>query len=599
MKLESLTLKNFRAYKGEVKIRISDLTAFIGKNDIGKSSILEALDIFFNNDAITCSSDDKCIDAEGTEFEISCSFSKFPSEIVIDATASTSLESEYLLNSDGQLEIKKIYPCNLAKIKEKTMIHCIHPSAEGCKDLLLLKRPELKKRADGLGVNSDTYNASISSQIRKAIWNHVRALNLVEQEIQVDAEDVKAIYTSLSKYLPTYALFQSDRTSRDDDKEVTDPMKLAINQALVEQTAAIEQIKDAVRESALATACRTLAKLNEMAPDIAKSLIPEFKAEPKFDSQFKLTIKSDNDIPLNRRGSGVRRLVLLNFFRAEAEKRMQASIKDSIIYAFEEPETSQHPNHQRMLLDAFLALSNTPNCQIILTTHTPSIGGLLPIESLRYVTEKDGARTVEDNEASVLDAICQSLGILPEPFSSKASAVILVEGKSDITFLNHICKLYKGAGYIDTTFQDKNMAIVPTGGCDNLKHWYTMKIIDQFGLPWCVLLDSDIGSQEFEKNQRIVNKLREKGIKAYSTRKREPENYIDIEHLRNYKTPFLDTDDAKCLIAGAEHMKKDDILEIIWPRMTFEQVRMSERYFDGGNEKFEFFDIINDFLSIV
>lgn len=48
MKIKSIKLKNFRSYKEEIKIDFCDLTAFVGKNDIGKSSILEALDIFFN-----------------------------------------------------------------------------------------------------------------------------------------------------------------------------------------------------------------------------------------------------------------------------------------------------------------------------------------------------------------------------------------------------------------------------------------------------------------------------------------------------------------------------------------------------------------------
>ena len=48
MKIKYLMLKNFRSYKGETKINFDDLTVLVGKNDIGKSTILEALDIFFN-----------------------------------------------------------------------------------------------------------------------------------------------------------------------------------------------------------------------------------------------------------------------------------------------------------------------------------------------------------------------------------------------------------------------------------------------------------------------------------------------------------------------------------------------------------------------
>ena len=52
MRLESVTIKNFRCNREEVTVRFADLTAFVGKNDIGKSSVLEALEIFFNNETV-------------------------------------------------------------------------------------------------------------------------------------------------------------------------------------------------------------------------------------------------------------------------------------------------------------------------------------------------------------------------------------------------------------------------------------------------------------------------------------------------------------------------------------------------------------------
>ncbi|HGF8060057.1 TPA: AAA family ATPase [Enterococcus faecium] len=81
-------------------------------------------------------------------------------------------------------------------------------------------------------------------------------------------------------------------------------------------------IKKEVQEKAIESAKRTLEKLKEMDPTLSNSLMPEFKSEPKFDSLFKLTIRSDMGISINKRGSGVRRLILLNFFRAEAERKL-------------------------------------------------------------------------------------------------------------------------------------------------------------------------------------------------------------------------------------------------------------------------------------
>ena len=46
MKIKGLKIKNFRGYKGEVMIDFNNSTTFVGENSIGKSSVLEVLDIF-------------------------------------------------------------------------------------------------------------------------------------------------------------------------------------------------------------------------------------------------------------------------------------------------------------------------------------------------------------------------------------------------------------------------------------------------------------------------------------------------------------------------------------------------------------------------
>ena len=103
MKLHSIKLKNFRSYKEETEIKINDLTVFVGKNDIGKSTILEALDVFFNegkgNGVIKLDKDDinKSALAEGDNvISITAVFSELPNPIVIDTTNETSFEAEYL-----------------------------------------------------------------------------------------------------------------------------------------------------------------------------------------------------------------------------------------------------------------------------------------------------------------------------------------------------------------------------------------------------------------------------------------------------------------------------------------------------------------------
>lgn len=112
MKLISVSLKNFRGYKNEVKVSVGDITSFIGKNDIGKSTILEALEIFFNSDIVSIERADLNVGAENSFVEILCEFIEFPEFITLDASAKTTLASEHLLSASGTLKILKRYDCS-------------------------------------------------------------------------------------------------------------------------------------------------------------------------------------------------------------------------------------------------------------------------------------------------------------------------------------------------------------------------------------------------------------------------------------------------------------------------------------------------------
>ena len=600
MRLKQLKIKNFRGYKEETVVEFDELTAFIGRNDAGKSTVLEALEIFFNNKIVTCEREDLSVGVDDDSIYISCIFDELPQEITIDSTSTTTLSAENLLNSDGYLEIKKIFKCTTAKPKPSIRIVCNHPVDEGFKDLLLLKQKDLTERAISLNIDESSYDKRNNVSIRKAILASNSDLNFEEVELEVDKEDAKKVYVAIETFLPIYALFQSDRSSSDSDKEIADPMSIAVAQALQELQAEIEKIKIEVQKRATETAEYTLAKLKEMDEDLASSLIPEFKSEPKFDSLFKLSIKSDDDISINKRGSGVRRLILLNFFRAEAERKLSESDRNkSIIYAFEEPETSQHPSHQKLLVEAFLELSTKENTQIILTTHTPALGGLLPTSSLRLV-EKNSSASVSGGTDDVLQKIIDTLGILPSVISNEVKALVLVEGKTDIVFFNHLCKILKENGEIDKTFKDANIALIPTGGCDNLKSWITMKTVDQFGIPFAIFLDSDkLHASDNTKNISTVNKNLKHGRLAFCTRKREAENYLHPD-IFSGNVIITDFNDVKEEVKQFDGTDKNKVLVKNWPKMTVEQLHQQERYIDdSGDERLELTEIVRELLGLV
>ena len=405
MKIVSMKIKNFRGYGEEVEIKFDDLTVFVGKNDVGKSTILEALDIFFNDGKGVVKIEKNDVNVEemqkgNSETVISVCFEELPNEIVIDSTVKTTLKEEYLLNSNGYLEIVKKYNNGGST---KVFVRANHPTNIKCDNLLLAKNSDLKKIVKQEDIECE--NQTINAELRKAIWNNYRdELQLSDKEIDISKEDAKKMWDKLACYMPVYSLFQSDRKNSDGDNEVQDPLREAVKQILAEQKVQekLSEIATEVNNTLKDVADRTLKKIREMDPNIANSLNPVIPATEnlKWQDVFKgVSISGDDNIPINKRGSGVKRLVLLNFFRAEAERVSQIDKKTGIIYAIEEPETSQHTENQRLLIEAFKTLAFNDKTQVILTTHSSNIVKQLKFTNLRLIN------CTENNKKEILGVI--------------------------------------------------------------------------------------------------------------------------------------------------------------------------------------------------
>jgi len=589
MRIKRLILKNFRIFKETTIIDLDNLTAFIGKNDIGKSTILDALDIFFNGkDAqVKLDREDISKGADSDEILIGVAFENFPQKLIVDVTVPTNLKEEFLLNKDGLLEIHKKYANGDIK-KEQVYIVANHPAHESLKDLLTLKISELKQRAQELDVDLSDEDKRIASRIRKAIRNKFidEDIELEETEIPVNKEGAKQIWEQLKSYLPLYALFKVDRPNVDQDSEVQDPMKIAITKILREQElqSKLEEVHEKVKRAITEIANETINKLQEMNPEIAQELKP-IVPEPKWESVFKgITISSDEGIPLNKRGSGVRRLILLNFFRAEAEKKKEERNVPNIIYAFEEPETSQHPDHQHKLIDAFLSLSERDDTQIILTTHSPGIAGLLPIENLRFLYKQNDKVVVEYGSADILEKIAESLGVLPSVDKDKIDKlklIVCVEGPTDVEFFK---RLSRKIDDLKVDFEnDQRIIIIPLGG-STLKYWVDNHYLRKLGLPEIHIYDGD--KEENKTKSEQVN-ARGDGSKAYTTTKKEIENYV---HPKTLEDIFRELSDNALIDRSQEgwvlQWNNLDVVKIIKDNgVPLREIKIKEKICTEGIER--------------
>jgi putative ATP-dependent endonuclease of the OLD family len=580
MKLRRIEIENFRGFSIPLEIEIDDFTAFIGRNDVGKSSVLAALTIFLEGDGVKIDQNDGSMHGDRSKVRITCEFDELPEKIVLDNAYETNLADEYVLRSNGRLRITKLYDCTKSKINPVIWINTEnHPVDEKGNSLLPLTIGDLKKEAENRGVVLETGEGTVKARIRRAIVVRSGAYKYRTIDIPIDKNETKTLWEQILKCLPMCALFISDRSSSDQDPEAQSPMGVAVEQALAEIDGQLNELAAHVEKQVQDVAARTLAKLKEMNAELADQLKPQLKDKNiKWKNLFKYTLTSDLEIPMDKRGSGVRRLVLLNFFRAEAERKASADGHRPIIYAIEEPETSQHPDHQKMLMHALLEISENAG-QVLVSTHAPGLAGEVPIGSLRLIDMNEAkCRSIRSadsgNPAIFFSDIAEKLGMLPD---NLVRALVCVEGANDVRFLRHVSRILSASDPdITDLSRDPHFAIIPMHG-GNLRDIVNLHLFKNFSKPEFHIYDRD-DNNTYAEQADVVNR-RNDGSKAIQTSKRTMENYIHpsaIERITGHSIEVTDDSDVVTCLCGRLRKKKAEVKAIlsdkVAPAMTVNEI---------------------------
>lgn len=536
MKLYKLVLKSFRGHRETQVYFDESFNAFIGKNDAGKSTILEALEIFFNNDTVKIEVSDCNVFAESKEIEIEVTFELEKFFYTVD-TVPTDLRNEFLLDN-GRLTIRKRWSCSgktITAASLKTFIVADYPV--DLKPLVTLRINDLKKELEKFPqIDPKTVNKSISSSIRGAIYKTLKNPTLEKIEIPIDREDGKMIWESIKMELPVFSLFQADRQNKDSDKEVQDPLKAITRSAISSLEKELEKIKNDITEQAEQLGRETLDKLQEMNPDIARVLKPEMAHRP-WESLFSFTFHADDGIPVNKRGSGVRRLIMLNYFRAEADRKTSNS--RNVIYAIEEPETSQHPDWQIKLIESLLQLSSKDNVQVLITTHSPYLTKLMKLETLRFVSKTDSRIEVKQGSPEVIDEIIETLGMLPDISDLKkdeVKVVLCLEGPTDVKFFNKVDEFYG----IDLE-ADPRVMVLTVGG-STVNDWVNRDCLKKINKKEIHIYDRDDDCKHYEMVSALNNKP---NVYATLTESQNIECYYHPQKIKDSiteATNFFQTD---------------------------------------------------------
>lgn len=251
--------------------------------------------------------------------------------------------------------------------------------------------------------------------------------------------------------------------------------------------------------------------------------------------------KVDGRIPLSKMGSGIKTILLvllLIIIQPEIENKQVSNY----VFALEELENNLHPSQQRRLYYYLYEFSKDKKCKFFFTTHSNIIIDLynkLENTQILHINKNGENTTIKTiNEYSELNQILDDLDIKASDIL-QSNSIIWVEGPSDRTFINKWFKLFD-----PTIIEGYHYSIMFYGGrlLSNLTLDY--KNLENELIPLIklnrncyIVMDRDgktINTKLNQTKERIKKELGDNRV--WITRGREIENYITDKTLQNWLT---------------------------------------------------------------
>jgi len=399
MRVKEITIENFRGIDKLEKLEISNLNTFVGKNDSGKSTILRALDCFFDVKKFDTKDVFKGKKEDGTTY-IEISF--FP-PFEIDDLA---------LDSKKLITIKKEFSIVNNKVKLFEYYLCDDFVEEKYQNLWNKKEQDLNQIVSELGAEPNKSgrgkkNVLRIEQIKTILTDKER------EEIYHELGDfLKNIEKTYEITLPEYSLFDAEQDLNIEATNFQSQFKPIIS-------AYFETTRDKTTEIEKGLKADLATEFEEIRKYMTKNVSGLKKLNPstEFDwskslKKFDLNLEFDGqnfDVPISHKGTGFKRLLMVAYFEYLASKK---SIKNQI-FAIEEPETYLHPSAQQDLLNSIIRISD--NSQFFLTTHSPVFAGATDGENSILVTKNEsGISHYSRENENIIEQIINELGIRPD-----------------------------------------------------------------------------------------------------------------------------------------------------------------------------------------
>ncbi|NIQ78470.1 MAG: AAA family ATPase [Anaerolineae bacterium] len=595
MRVHGVRAQNYRPFASLEEMRLGRLATIVGQNDAGKSNVLRALQLFFETRPKI--EDDDVHDGAGPDDDVvvELAFSSLPESIELEDGIETTLQEEMLVDRDGHLRIRKVYPrSNLSKFK----IALITQDFVGDQfaGLAALKEKELNARCASVEIEVTKSGRGITNKSKREAL-HAKAreegVELAERELPLTTND--DLWKRIASILPEFELFESDTRLGVGETTFQSQFRPIVKAAAEEDdvVGAKNAFTGAIGEALQAEVDNIFERLQRHTDAFAGLTVkPRFFWDKAV--SFEIFGKDLDGVEksLEQRGSGMRRLLMVAFFQYLAERSRERG--GDFIFAVEEPENCLHPGVQRELAGSFRQLADE-GYQIIVTSHSPVFAGASPIDDLALVKRTAGVATAIQTPDLVLSEVAAELGVEPADQITGYDACVFVEGPCDIFSWKTIAAKLKEGRHVDADFDDKNIGFVLTGG-ECLKHWIDLRAMGRLNKRFAVVIDSDRKGAEYAIPGRKLNwksKCEAQGGLFFIVRKREIENYLHSEAIeRSQRTvqPYDEFTDMK--EAFGDNVYK------VFADMSCDEILDMDCYAENGVEHHELKEIVEALLAL-
>jgi predicted ATP-dependent endonuclease of OLD family len=524
MKIDKISIVNYRGIKDRQVIPLSSLSSIVGKNDSGKSIILNAIASFLDPRKNPITESD--FNDPKQPIEITCYFgsenlheqleSKIKSKIKKNDGLDEFLND--LIFEEAIIFVKKVNAPKAGFDSEQVVFKDFE---EDEFSMLYSKSDEELSEI----VTKNKIEIPVKGKGRNSKIEKIKHIKLFCKDKKVIERLIDDEY-KIASLFPEVELFKSDYGLEADTKFKT--TSVTEIQSYFERESASDEAKLKQVEKEIEAEMQIEAQSIESYMNDYVSSLNRVEIKPTI--SWKDAIKSvdvsfqfDGDekpIPMSHKGSGYRRLFMVARFRYLAEKNKGKNIT----YLIEEPETYLHPSAQEDLLNAFRDLSS--DNQIILTTHSPVFAGATNIDSVVLCKKENQSiyeYAIPGKEAEFIDKIVSELGIKPSyNLRDYHEKIVFVESSNDSRFYEIVSQQLIGI----SLKENKKLLILPFGGGEDIESFLNIDYFDDSGRDLFLIIDSDKHvNNEAKQRQRATDFNSKPKGKAFVINKSCIENY--------------------------------------------------------------------------